>query len=108
MLRKIKINPKARIAHIPKELIEQGFKGDLDGYANAVTLTLVNPKTPLKDVERSLKIVLDDVKFRRQMEETGEHFNEGIPVAEPTPNKGAGRQLTKAHGGTGKNAKSGS
>lgn len=77
MLRKIKVNPKARVAHIPKELIEQGFKGDLDGYANAVTLTLVNPDTPLKDVERSLKIVLDDVKFRRQREEAEADAEQG-------------------------------
>jgi len=70
MLRKIKINRKARIAYIPKELIDQGLKDEVDGYANAVTLTLVNPNTPLKDVERSLKIVLDDIKFRREREES--------------------------------------
>ena len=69
MLRKIKVNPEARIAHIPKELIDQGFKGDLDGYANAITLTIVSPNTPLEDVERSLEIVLDDIRFRRKREE---------------------------------------
>jgi len=69
MLRKIKINPEARVAYIPKELIDQGLTGEVDGYANAVTLTIVNPNTPLKDVERSLEIVLDDVRFRRMMEE---------------------------------------
>jgi len=69
MLRKIKINPEARIAYIPKELIDQGFKGDLDGYANAVTLTLVNPETPLGDIERSLQIVLEDIKLRKRREQ---------------------------------------
>lgn len=69
MKRSIKINPEARIAYIPKELIEQGLKGDVDGYANAVTLTLVSPNTPLKDVEKSLEIVLDDIRFRRRLEE---------------------------------------
>jgi hypothetical protein len=68
MKRKIKINPEARIAYIPKELIEQGLTGEVDGYANAVTLTIVNPNTPLADVERSLKIVLDDIRFRIQLE----------------------------------------
>lgn len=68
MLRKITINPQARIAHIPKELIDQGLKGEVDGYANAVTLTLVNPDTPLEDVERSLEIVLEDIKLRRKLE----------------------------------------
>lgn len=69
MKRKIKINPEARIAYIPKELIDEGLTGEVDGYANAVTLTLVSPNTPLKDIERSLEIVLDDVRFRRRMEE---------------------------------------
>ena len=72
MKRNIKINEETRIAYIPKELIDQGLKGDVDGYANAVTLTLVNPNTPLKDVERSLEIVLEDVRFRRQMERDAE------------------------------------
>lgn len=73
MKRKIRINPDARIAYIPKELIEQGLAGEVDGYANAVTLTIVNPNTPLKDLERSLEIVLDDVRFRRSMEDGKQH-----------------------------------
>lgn len=68
MLRKIFINKKARIAYIPDELIKQGLHGEVDGYANAVTLTIVNPNTPLEDVERSLQIVLEDIKFRRERE----------------------------------------
>jgi len=69
MKRKIKINPEARIAYIPKELIDQGLSGEVDGYANAVTLTIVNPNTPLRDIERSLEIVIQDVRFRRKREE---------------------------------------
>lgn len=68
MKRKITINPEARVAYIPKELIDQGLKGELDGYANAITLTIVNPDASLDDVERSLQIVLDDIRFRRDME----------------------------------------
>ncbi len=69
MKRTIRINKEARIAYIPKELIDQGLQGDVEGYANAVTLTLVNPNTPLEDVEKSLQIVLEDIKFRKEMEE---------------------------------------
>ncbi len=68
MKRKITINAKAGVAYIPKDLIDQGLKGEVDGYANAVTLTIVSPNTSLDDVERSLKIVLDDIKFRKEME----------------------------------------
>ncbi len=69
MKRKIRINPEARIAYIPKELIDEGLTGEVDGYANAVTLTLVSPNTPLKNIERSLEIVLDDIRFRMRMEQ---------------------------------------
>jgi len=72
MKRKIKINPEARIAHIPKEIIDQGFEGEVDAYANAITLTLVSPNTPLKEVERSLEIVLEDIRLRRQVAEREE------------------------------------
>lgn len=67
MLRKIKINREARIAYIPKELIDQGLSGEMDAYANAVTLTIVNPDTPLEQVERSLEIVLQDIRLRKDM-----------------------------------------
>jgi len=72
MKRKIKINPEARIAHIPKEIIDQGFEGEVDAYANAITLTLVSPNKSLKEVERSLEIVLDDIRLRRQVAEREE------------------------------------
>jgi len=68
MLRKIRINPEARIATIPKELIDQGFAGDVDGYANAVTLTLVKPGADLAAVKRSLQIVLEDIALRQSLE----------------------------------------
>ena len=68
MKRKITINPEARIAYIPKELIDQGLSGELDGYANAITLTIVSPDASLDDVEKSLLIVLEDIKFRRKLE----------------------------------------
>lgn len=68
MKRKITINPEARIAYIPKELIDQGLSGELDGYANAVTLTIVSPNASLDDVEKSLLIVLEDIRFRKNLE----------------------------------------
>jgi len=66
--RKITVNPKAKIAYMPKDLIEQGLSGELEAYANAVTLTIVKPDTPLKDIKRSLEIVLDDIRFRMSLD----------------------------------------
>lgn len=70
MKRRIVINKRARIAHIPKEIIDEGLYGVVEGYADAVTLTLVKPGTSLRDVERSLEIVLKDVQFRRQRDKS--------------------------------------
>ena len=70
MKRKIVINKQARIAHIPKEIIDEGLYGVVEGYANAVTLTLCKPGASLSDVEHSLEIVLKDVRFRRQIGES--------------------------------------
>jgi len=39
----------------------------VDGYANAVTLTLVHPEANLEDIEDSLNVVLDDIRLRRRM-----------------------------------------
>ena len=82
MKRKITINPQARIAYIPKELIDQGLSGELDGYADAVTLTIVNPDTPLAEVERSLEIVLEDIRFRRHIEKRKSEGEDGRTAAE--------------------------
>lgn len=69
MKRKFKVNPRARIVYIPRDLIEEGLSGEVDGYVSAVTVTLVNPKANLDEVIRSLKLVLDDIELRKQIQE---------------------------------------
>jgi len=54
MEHQIRVNPKTRLAYIAKELITDGFVGDLDVYGNAKTVTSACPGTSLEDVERSL------------------------------------------------------
>lgn len=61
---KIRINPKTHLAYIPEGVINEGFVGDLDAYANAKTITIVHPDAALEDVERSLQIVLQDIRLR--------------------------------------------
>ena len=72
MKRKIRVNPKTHLAYIPEEVINEGFIGDLDAYANAKTVTLVHPGAPLSEVERSLQIVLQDIRLRMGKGESGE------------------------------------
>lgn len=64
MKRKIRINPKTRLAYIPEDIINEGFSEDVDAYANAKTFTIVHPKASFEEIERSLEIVLQDIRLR--------------------------------------------
>ncbi len=64
----ISIGRKTGITYIPKSLREEGFVGRVEGLPNIFTLTLIKPGSKLADVERSLRIVLQDIKLRRESE----------------------------------------
>lgn len=64
MKRKMMINEKAKIMHVPTEVVEQGYKGEIDALMNARTITIIHPEASLEEVKRSLEIVLEDVKLR--------------------------------------------
>jgi len=67
MRRRFKIHGKARTIYLSRDVVRDGFEGEVDGYANAVTLTLVHPEANLEDIEDSLNVVLDDIRLRRRM-----------------------------------------
>ena len=50
--------------YIPGEVINEGFVGDLDVYTNARTVIIVYPSASLEDTERSLEIILQDIRLR--------------------------------------------
>lgn len=62
----ISIGEKTGITYIPKGLREEGFVGRVEGLPNVFTLTLIKPGSKLADVERSLRIVLQDIELRRE------------------------------------------
>jgi len=62
----ISIDEKTGITYFPKELRKVGFVGRVEVLPNALTVTLVRPGASLADVEKSLKIVLQDIELRRQ------------------------------------------
>ena len=68
--RKININPTARIAYLPKDIIEQGWNEEVDAFANAFTITLIKPGVSLAQAKRSLELVLQDMKMRLEAEKT--------------------------------------
>jgi hypothetical protein len=50
--------------YMPKAVADQGFTGELDAYADAITITIVKSEATLEEVERSLEIVLQDIRLR--------------------------------------------
>ncbi len=66
----IKIDKNTGFAYIPKELRQQGFEGDVDIVANALTVTLIKPGVPLKQAIKSLEIVVKDLELRLEHEKS--------------------------------------
>jgi len=61
----IKVDRQTGMTYFPKEIRREGFVGEIEGLPNALTFTLIKPGTKLKDVERSLRIILEDIALRR-------------------------------------------
>ena len=70
MPEKLKIDPDTGLAYFSKRLREEGFVGEIEGIANALTFTLIRPGTNLRDIEESLEIVLRDLRLRRKQVES--------------------------------------
>ena len=70
MPEKLKIDPDTGLAYFSKRLREEGFVGEVEGIANALTFTLIRPGTNLGDIEESLEIVLRDLRLRRKQVES--------------------------------------
>ena len=70
MPEKLKIDPDTGLAYFSKRLREEGFVGEIEGIANALTFTLIRPGTNFEDIEESLEIVLRDLRLRRKQVES--------------------------------------
>ena len=57
------------MTHFPKEIRQDGFVGEIAGLPNVLTFTLIKPGIKLVNVERSLRIVLQDIELRKEQEE---------------------------------------
>lgn len=59
-------------AYLGRQAAEQGYKGELDAFFNAFTITIVKPNTSLETMKRSLEIVLQDIELRISQEKPDE------------------------------------
>ena len=78
MRKTLRVNPKTHLMCVPGPMIEEGMVGDVDSYANAVTLTLVSPGASLEDVKTSLETVLKDIELRMRIRSKLGKTAEGI------------------------------
>ncbi len=62
----IKVDRQSGMTYFPKEIRREGFVGEIEGLPNALTFTLIKPGTKLADVEKSLRILLQDIALRRR------------------------------------------
>ena len=60
----IRIDKKTGFAYIPKDIRDEGYEGDVETIANALTFTLIKPGVPLESAVKSLRIVLRDLELR--------------------------------------------
>lgn len=55
---------------MPKQLLNDGFKGDVDALSNAITFTIIHPRADLENVKESLEITLKDIELRLRREDS--------------------------------------
>ena len=67
---KVRINPKTGVLYVPKELLNDGFSGDVYILGNAMTFTVLHPCADLERVKESLEIALRDVNLRLKREQS--------------------------------------
>lgn len=62
MLKVLKINPDAKIMHVPTDLLDAGFTGDIDSVIGAVTVVLIKPGARMEDAIASLEATLAEMR----------------------------------------------
>ena len=78
-MRKIfKINPKDRKIYLGKDLEAEGYcsTGEIEGYPNNFTITLLKPGASLEQAITSLKSVIKDMEGRK-----ADSYKKAIPVS---------------------------
>ncbi|GEM_PF-1909824 len=59
----LKINPKTGVIYFPKQLVEDGFSGDVDAFSAGPVVVIVHPDAEEADVREGLELVSRDIKL---------------------------------------------
>jgi len=87
-MRKIfKVNPRDRKIYLGKDMETEGYcsTGQLEGYPNAFTITLVKPGASLQQAITSLKTVNETWKRARKMGKAGKSLLPGSSLLNRIP-----------------------
>jgi len=52
--------------YFPKELVREGFTGEMEILNDAMTATIIHPNATLEQVKKSLLIILQDIELRME------------------------------------------
>ena len=68
MKRLFKVHKSAKTIRLTKDLVGDGFKGELQGYANSCTLVLLRPGTSLETAVEALEAIIQDLRLREKLD----------------------------------------
>ena len=64
MKRKLVINENSQLAYISDDIIEEGYRGDVELLANFNTMVLLRPGSTIKEQIESLQRLIQDLEAR--------------------------------------------
>ena len=59
----IKINPKTGVVYLPREMVEDGFKGEVDVFGAGSVLVITHPDADVMAIKKSIILVVKDIEL---------------------------------------------
>ena len=60
---KVKINPKTGVVYLPKSVVEDGFKGEVDVYGAGSVIVIPHPDADVATIKESISLVARDIEL---------------------------------------------
>jgi len=71
MKRVFRVHKDAKTIRLTKDLVDDGFDGDLQGYSNACAIVLLKPDTSLDAAVAALETMISDLRLRERLTHQG-------------------------------------
>jgi len=60
---KIKINPKTGVVYLPREMVEDGFRGEVDAFGAGSVIVITHPDADVMAIKESITLVSRDIEL---------------------------------------------